>query len=69
MIFNKSQMMRLKETWRKVIDPRKDFKQGVQIEKKQKLTEVEKRLANTYIEEGAESEESDDKEVEAFIDL
>jgi hypothetical protein len=68
MLLDKSQLIRLRESWKNIIDPRKGFNQGVKIQKQKKLSEVEKRLANKYIEEGDESDESDDNKVDEFIE-
>ena len=69
MLLEKSQLLRLKESWKNIIDPRKGYQNGVKIAKKEKLTQIQKMMAETYIEEDDDPEDSDqDTRVDDFID-
>ena len=60
MLLEKSQLLRLKENWRNVLDPRKGYQKGMKVQKKQKLSQVEKQMVDKYIAEDDESEDSED---------
>ena len=62
MIFSKSQLARIEESYKNVIDPRKSFENGIHHQNKVKLTEIEKMMSKDYIPEGENGSDSDEDE-------
>ena len=66
-LFNKSQRTCLDEHINNIIDPRKGFVGGQKKNVKKKLTEVEKKLADAYVDEDS-SDVSEDDEIDKYVE-
>ena len=66
-LFNKSQRTCLEEHISNVIDPRRNYVGGLRKNEKKKMSEIEKKLAETYVEED-ESEQSEEDEIDKYIE-